>query len=128
MRLQREKVVIAFEWRGVKRKNVIDSRVSDFKNQRVASCIEGMKERRIENVLRISIMAFFIEVFENVHRIRGNVTMVTHGYGLRDFLRRKRGYEMREGRKNVSLNVALQKPKWLEILSLVDEAIGESLR
>ena len=87
-----------------------------------------MKERRIENVLRISIMAFFIEVFENVHRIRGNVTMVTHGRRLRDFLKRKRGYEMREGRKNVSLNVALQKPKWLEILSLVDEAIVDSLR
>ena len=82
MRLLIEKVVIAFEWRDVKRKNVIDSR-------------KGMKERRIKNIKRILTIAFFTEVFESVHRIRGIVTMVRHGRRLRDF-------EMRERRNNAS--------------------------
>ena len=70
----------------------------------------------------------FTEVFKSVHRIRGIVTMVRHGRRLRDFLKRKRGYEMRERQENVSLNVALQKRKWLKYLSLAHEAIVDSLR
>ena len=88
--------MITFEWRDVKRKDVIDSRVLDFKKQRVASCFEGVKERGIESIKQLPIMAFLTEVFESVHRIRGIVTMVRHGRRLRDFLKRKRGYEMRE--------------------------------
>ena len=82
--------MVAFEWR-----DAIDGHVSDFKNQRVASCFEGVKERGIESIKQISIMAFLTEVFESVHRIRGIVTMVRHGRRLRDF-------EMRERRNNAS--------------------------
>ena len=79
----------------MKRKSVIDSRVLGFENQRVASCFEGVRERGIESIKQISIMAFLTEVFESVHRIRGIVTMVRHGRRLRDF-------EMRERRNNAS--------------------------
>ena len=128
MRLPSEKVVITFEWGGVKRKNVIDSRVSDFKNQRVASCFEGVEERRIEKKIRISIIIFLNGVFESVHRTLKIVIVVRRGRKLRDFSRRGRGYRLRGRRKNVHINVTLRKPKRLEFLSLVDEMIGDSLR
>ena len=67
-----------------------------------------------------------VEVFESVHRIRGIVTMVRHGRKLRDFLRRKRGFEGREMRKVVDLNAILGRRKRFNFLSIVDETISES--
>ena len=125
MRLQREKVVIAFERRGVKRKSVIDSLVLRFKNQRVASCFERTKESRIEKKNRISMIISLNGVFKSVHRTLEIV--IRRGRGLRDFERRGRGYELRGKRVNVNHNVTLRKPKRLEFLSLVDEMIGDSL-
>ena len=113
--------MVAFEWR-----DAIDGHVSDFKNQRVASCFEGVKERGIESIKQLPIMAFLTEVFESVHRIRGIVTMVRHGRKLRDFLRRKRGFEGREMRKVVDLNVTLRRRKRFNFLSFVDETISKS--
>ena len=124
--------MVAFEWR-----DAIDGHVSDFKNQRVASCFEGVKERGIESIKQTSIMAFLTEVFESVHRIRENGIETGRRPRLRVFevrerrnnaSRRKRGYEGREMRKVIDLNVTLQKPERLEFLSLVDETIGDSLR
>ena len=110
----------------MKRKDVIDSRVLGFENQRVASCFEGVRERGIESIKQISIMAFLTEVLESVHRIRGIVTMVRHGRKLRDFLRRERGFEGREMRKVVDLNAILRRRKQFDFLSIVDETTSES--
>ena len=99
--------MIAFERRHARKDSVIDSRVSNLQ-QRIASCFEGTKDRRIEKI-------------KSVHQIRRR-------RGLRDFERRGRGYELRGKRVDVNHNVTLRKPKRLESLSLVDEAIGESLR
>ena len=118
--------MIAFEWRDVNRKNVVDSRFSDFKNQGVASCFEGARERRIEMKRHLSIILFPNSVFESVRRTLENVTR--RGRGLRDFSRRERGYVLRGRRKDVDVNVKLRKPERLEFLSLVDEAIGDSPR
>ena len=80
-------------------------------------------------------MAFLTEVFENIHRIRGIITMVRHGRRLRDFemrgrrknvSRRERGYKGRGIRKVVDLNVTLRRQEIPNFLSLVDEAIDKS--
>ena len=99
--------MIAFERRHARKDSVIDSRVSNLQ-QRIASCFEGTKDRRIEKI-------------KSVHQIR-------RGRGLRDFSRRERGYVLRGRRKDVDVNVKLRKPERLELLSLVDEMIGDSLR
>ena len=76
--------MITFEWGDVKRKNVIDSRVSDFKNQRVASCFDGVKERRIEKKIRISIIIFLNGVFKSVHRTLKIAIVIERGRRLRE--------------------------------------------
>ena len=119
--------MITFEWGGVKRKNVIDSRVSDFKNQRVASCFEGMKERRIEKKNHISKIAFFNGVFKNVHRTLKIVIVVRRGRKLRDFSRRGRGYEERGMRKVIKFNVTLRRRRKHSLFYFVDETIAESV-
>ena len=63
---------------------------------------------------------------QRVHRTLEIV--IRRGRRLRDFSWLERGYELLGKRVNVNLNVILRKPKRLESLSLVDEAIGESLR
>ena len=118
--------MITFEWINVKRENVIDSRVLDFNNQRVASCFEGMKDERIEKIKQISIMIFFIEDFDSVHRTRRIVSVVRRGLG--DFPRYRRGNEGRDKRNGVGLSVVLRKPERLNSFSLVDETISDSLR
>ena len=73
-------------------------------------------------------MIFSTEVFKSVHRTLGIAIVDKRGRRLQGFSWRERGYELRGKRVNVNLNVILRKPKRLESLSLVDEAIGESLR
>ena len=115
--------MVAFEWR-----DAIDGHVSVFENQRVESCFESVKERGIESIKQTSIMAFLTEVFESVHRIRGNGIVTGRRPRLRGFSWRGRGCELRGRRENANFNVTLRKPKRLEFLSLVDETIGDSLR
>ena len=123
--------MVAFEWR-----NAIDGHVSDFKNQRVASCFEGMKERGIESMKQTSIMAFLIEVFESVHRIRENGIETGRRPRLRVFevrerrnnaSRRERGYRGRGVRKVIDLDVTLRRRKKHSLIYFVDETIAESV-
>ena len=94
--------MITFEWRDVKRKDVIDSCVGGFESV-----------HRIRGIVTMVRHGRRLRDFEMRER-RNNAS------------RRKRGYEGRGMRKVIDLNVTLRRRKRFNFLSFVDETISKS--